>query len=274
MREPLLHFLLLGALLWTLTSHLTHSATERHIRISRADIAGIIANYRQQYGSQPSTAQLDALTDAFVREEIYYREAVQQGLDRDDEIVRRRLVQKYEFLQQDLATIPQPHEADLAAWYAAHQGQYRRPARVSFTQIYFSPDTRGEQAAYDNALRERSSLVSSGRTRAPQDGDAFPGTTDFSSLTAQDVERVFGPGSLSDSIFALPLATWSAPLRSGLGWHLVRVDAREPAQTPPQSEVSERVRRDWLEAQRERHNDDSYARLKARYTIEQPADKP
>ena len=267
LREPLLHFLVLGGLLYAASAALSGREDRQRILVSRADIAGISTNYELQYGVQPTDVQLNALIDAFVREEIYYREALSAGLDRNDEIVRRRLVQKYEFLQQDLASIPETDDATLNAWFREHRSQYEQPARISFTQVYFSPDRREEQAAYDRALRERASLTSSGRTRAPGDGDVFPGTTDFSALTAQDVERVFGPGQLSDQIFSLPRSTWSPPLRSGLGWHLIRIDAIEPAQIPAFSEVSERVRRDWSAAQRSRRNDDDYARLKARYTI-------
>jgi peptidyl-prolyl cis-trans isomerase C len=266
-REPLLHFVVLGAVLYFVSTWLTTHPEAQRIVVSRADIDGIATNYQLQYGARPSGQQLDALVDAFVREEIYYREALRNGLDRNDEIVRRRLVQKYEFLQQDLAAVPEPDEATLTAWFEQHRSQYQQPARVSFTQVYFSPDARGEQGARESAVRERARLVASGRVRAPEDGDLFPGTTDFSALTAQDIGRVFGDGTLSEQIFSLPASTWSAPLRSGLGWHLVRVDGVEPAQVPAYADVAARVRGDWLDAQRGQRNEDDYARLRAGYTI-------
>jgi peptidyl-prolyl cis-trans isomerase C len=266
-REPLLHFLILGAILYVVVGRLSAHTDAQRIIVTRADIDGIATNYRLQYGALPSGAQLDALVDAFVREEIYYREARNLGLDRDDEIVRRRLVQKFEFLQQDLATVPSPDERTLRDWFEAHRAHYAIPARVSFTQVYFSPDGQGEQAAHERALRERASLIRSGRARAPEDGDVFPGTSDFTALTADDIERVFGPGNLRDELLSLPVSSWSQPLRSGLGWHLVHVDAIQPAQTPAFADVSDRVRRDWFEAQRGQRNDDDYARLKRDYTV-------
>ena len=139
-REPLLHFVLLGALLYFVSTWLTAHPEAGRIVVSRADIDGIATNYQLQYGNRPSGQQLDALVDAFVREEIYYREALRNGLDRNDEIVRRRLVQKYEFLQQDLAAIQEPDEVALTTWFEQHRSQYQQPARVSFTQVYFSPD--------------------------------------------------------------------------------------------------------------------------------------
>lgn len=266
-REPFLHFVVLGALLFGLGEYLEARANFSRITITRDAVAGIITNYQLQYGITPVGRQLGSLLDQYVREEVFYHEALRLGLDRNDEIIRRRLVQKYEFLQQDLGIAHEPSEAELRSYFRAHEAQYQVPAKLTFTQVYFSPDHRGDEAARNAALRLRPQLAASHATRAAEQGDPFPGPTDYSALTQQDVARVFGSGSLTDAIFKLPPGEWSAPLRSGLGWHLIYLDGVQPARLATFEEASAALRRDYLEAERSRHNDEAFAKLKRNFTI-------
>ena len=122
--------------------------------------------YRRQYGAPPSPQQLDALVDRSITEEMIYREAVQVGLDKDDEIVRRRLIQKYEFLQQDINTPTPPTDAQLVHFYAVHPELYRVPERLTFTHVYFSPDSRGASGARNAAASLSTTLNGGTSTRA------------------------------------------------------------------------------------------------------------
>jgi peptidyl-prolyl cis-trans isomerase C len=266
-REPFLHFIALGALLFAFNEYLQARANFSRITVTRDEVAGIISNYQLQYGITPVGKQLDSLIDQFVREEVFYHEALRLGLDRNDEIIRRRLVQKYQFLQQDLAIAHEPSEAELRSYFQTHEAAYRVPAKLTFTQVYFSPDTRGDDGARDAARRLRAQLAATGATRAAAEGDAFPGPTDYAALTQQDVARVFGSGNLSDEIFRLPVGAWSPPLRSGLGWHLIYVDARQPLRGAEFAEVAQAVRRDYADAQRSHHNAEAFAKLKRSFTI-------
>src|SRR5579862_1905941 len=134
-REPFVHFVLLGAAMFFVSHHLEERSRFTRITITKEQVRGIADNYRLQYGVLPATRQLDALVDNFIREEIFYHEALKLGLDADDEIIRRRLVQKYEFLQQDLATPAEPTEFQLLDYYNQHLDQYRRPQTVTFTHV-------------------------------------------------------------------------------------------------------------------------------------------
>lgn len=266
-REPFLHFIALGALLFAFNEYLEARANFSRITVTRDDVAGIITNYQLQYGITPAGEQLQALIDQFVREEVFYHEALRLGLDKNDEIIRRRLVQKYEFLQQDLSIAREPDQAQLLAYFKDHALQYQLPAKVTFTQVYFSPDDRGEDSARNAAQRLRTQLQATGAIRAAGQGDSFPGSIDFSALTRADVARVFGTGELTDEIFKQPTGEWSPPLRSGLGWHLVYVNAVQPARVASFEEVADAVRRDYLDAQRTRHNAEAFAKLQKSFTI-------
>ena len=173
-REPFVHFILLGAAIFATSETIEHFTTQYRVVVGPDRVARLADTYRLQFGQQPTATEVKTLVDNYVREEIEYRESLALGLDRDDEIVRRRLVQKYEFLQQDLQSLEDPSDKTLRAWYAAHPDAYGQPATRSFTQVYFSPDHGGEDAAEHRAEAELKKLAASNVARAPNDGDALP----------------------------------------------------------------------------------------------------
>jgi hypothetical protein len=267
LREPFLHFLLLGGLLFAVNEYLEQRARFTRIAITKEVIEGIATNYALQYGARPVGAQLDSLVDEYIREEVFYHEALKLGLDRDDEIIRRRLVQKYEFLQQDLAVEQEPSREQLKAYYGEHLGDYRTPERVTFTQVYFSPDSRGEAGARADARRVAALLRERGIDRAVDEGDRFAGPTDYSAASADELSRVFGKEGLAREIFSVPLNRWSEPIHSGLGWHIVLVSARRPPELAGFEQSEDAVRRDYLESVRARRNAQVYAQLKRHFEI-------
>jgi peptidyl-prolyl cis-trans isomerase C len=266
--EPFLHFLVLGALLFGIDQYLEARSKFTHVVITPEIVRGIAENYRLQYGSLPTQERLDALLEARIREEVFYREALRLGLDQDDEIIRRRLVQKYEFLQHDLEIIAEPDEQTLRAFFDANQRRYQLPDTVSFSHIYFSPDTRGEQGARADAAHIASALTTVGVSRAPDEGDPFPGPSDFARVSQDELSRVFGREGLASGVFALPASRWSDPIRSGLGWHIVYVNSRESARSASFHDVREVVRRDYLEAAQAKRNDAAYEKLQRGFVIE------
>ncbi|MDB6107079.1 MAG: hypothetical protein JWO52_7078 [Gammaproteobacteria bacterium] len=266
-REPFVHFVLLGAALFFVNHYLEERSRFARITITREQVQGIAENYRLQYGGLPSVQQLDALVSNFIREEIFYHEALKLGLDADDEIIRRRLVQKYEFLQQDLATPAEPAEPQLLDYYHEHLDQYRRPQTVTFTHVYFSTDGRGETRAREAAQAIASSLNLRGLSRAVDDGDRFPGPYDFTALSQDELGRVFGKEGLAQSIFEVEPNHWSQPLRSGFGWHTVHVSAREPGRQATFDEACDDVRRDYIQGERDRRNAETIAKLRRSFAV-------
>jgi hypothetical protein len=220
LKEPFFHFILLGILLFSFNEYLEERANHREIVVTAAQIQGIADNYRLQYGNLPSKEQLQALVDSFIKEEVFYHEALRLNLDKEDEIIRRRLVQKFEFLQQDLAVNKEPSEAELLAFYENHQHDYLIPNKVSFTHIYFSTDVRGQEGAKQAASQTLVRLQQTALPRAPEWGDTFPGLYDFTGLAQADVKRLFGDSELASQVFSVPVNSWLGPFRSGYGWHL------------------------------------------------------
>ena len=259
LREPLLHFLVLGAGLFVLFGLVGGQAEERPDRIvvTEAKIENLAELFKRTWRRPPSQAELEGLIEDHVKEEILYREALALGLERDDIVIRRRLRQKMEFVSEDVAQPAEPTEDELQAFLAEHADRFREPSRVSFAQVYLSPDRRGEDA-WSDAERVLVAL-DAGRSDPAEAGDPFLLEQDYRELAAQDVERLFG-GAFAAQVAELPVGRWSGPVESGYGLHLVLVRERTPARLPDLAEVRDAVANEWRAVRREEANRAFYER--------------
>ncbi|MGH6908999.1 MAG: peptidyl-prolyl cis-trans isomerase [Phenylobacterium sp.] len=262
--EPLLHFLVIGLLIFAGAQAWRGAHDARRIVVTPERTAELVTKYRLQFGAPPTTAQLEGLVEAYIQEEALYREGKAMGLDRDDEIVRRRISQKVEFLQQDRGLPAAPSDADLARYFEAHAATYATPIRTTFSHLYFSTDAVGEGPARTRAAHALDELKAGA---SDVGADPFPDLNDYSNLAETEAVRLFGDSELAHRLPTAPVGQWSGPYRSGYGWHLVRVDARTPAARPALSDVRDQVREDYLHAAQGQANAQALARLKARYTV-------
>lgn len=267
-REPFLQFLALGLIVFLATGWSAGTPERYHVTIGPDDVRRLATGYEWQFGRPPTAAELDHLVDRHIEEEILYREGVALGLDRDDEIVRRRVVQKLQFLQEDTALVPEPDDAALRAYRARHADRYREPARATFRHLYFSPDDGGPQAARARAAAVLAPRANDAAGPAPAAGDPFPGRDRHAAVDAAGLARVFGDSELSRTLFGLPPGAWHGPLRSGYGWHLVYVETIVPAREPPFAEVRDEVRTDYIDEQRQVINAAALAAIKSRYVVQ------
>jgi parvulin-like peptidyl-prolyl isomerase len=268
-REPLVHFLLAGLIL-CLASELyrRHTDTQRILMTPQRE-AQLARRYALQFGVAPDTATLAQLVERDIEEEILFRRGLALELDRDDEIVRRRIVQKMQFLLQDLRAPAEPDDAQLSAYYQAHLDRYTAPARATFSHIYFAADAGGDQQAQARAARALEALSRDG-TEAASLGDAFPDLSHFSAYEPQQVQRLFGLTEFSAAVFTAPLQHWMGPYRSSYGWHLVRVDARQPASQRELAGVRDQVRTDFLLEAQQRANVAAFTDLARTFTVVRP----
>ena len=272
LREPLLLFLVLGALLFGLHTLVTDQSpepdTDMRIQVTTADIDRLRAGWQSQTGRPPQPQELQGLIDNFIREEVLVREALALGLDRKDTIVRRRLVQKMNFLVEDLALLNEPTEADVSDYFKQNPDQYRLPPRISFTHIYFSWDRRGD-AAQSDAERALNQLAAADQPplRSPELGEPFALPYEYSLQPPQEVAQLFGQ-SFADKLFDLAPATWQGLLVSSYGLHLVHVQERVEGRLPELVEVREQVLQDLIRERRQEAKARAYAVLRDRYEIE------
>ncbi len=270
LKDPLLHFLLLGAVLFAVDAGRegTDELTPRQLRVDAATQQRLAALWERKWLRPPTPAEMQGLVDGHIREEILYREALALGLERDDTIVRRRLAQKLEFLFEDLVQPVDPTPAELAAWYEARRDAYRQPERFHFVQLYFSPDRPGTAAA-DDAEQALLALRAAGGSPAATGrglGDATLLPFELSATTPDRIDRQFGPG-FADRLAEQPDGRWSGPIESTFGLHLVYVLRRDSGRLPPLDAVRDVVLRDYLREQREAANEAMYQELRSRYRI-------
>ena len=269
-KDPLLLFVLLGAVLvlaWSALSGRLAGDEAKRITMDSEEIELLAANWERQWQRPPTEAELRGLVDARVREEILYRTAQSMGLDRNDVVVRRRMVQKMELLSQDLATITDPPEAELRAYFEENRDSYRVPPRISFRHVYFNLDRRG----YERAESDARALLMELRDADPDRidvaslGDRFMLASEYRLRTPEEIAREFG------SAFAEATADlgpgWHGPVGSGYGTHLVEITERVESRVPEFEQVRDRVATDYARVRRERANQLLLEGLSADYEV-------
>jgi parvulin-like peptidyl-prolyl cis-trans isomerase-like protein len=272
LREPLLHFLVLGAALFGVNALLSARAPGRaSIVVTRGRIESMAAAFALTWQRPPTARELDGLIRDYVREEAAVREAVALGLDQDDVVIRRRLRQKLEFVSEDAAAQAEPTDAELRAWLAAHPGDFGLDPTSTFSQVFLDPSRHSDLATDAARL-----LVHLRRSGASPDittlGDPFLLGHWFDKLPAREVKSQFGE-KFAASMDSLAPGQWQGPIESGYGAHLVFVHARSAGHVPPLAEVRDPVRRAWANAQRDSAVERLYRRLLRNYvvTVERPA---
>ncbi len=267
-REPLVHFLLIGAALFLLFEW-TRGADGGRIVITRGQIGHLAQNFQIVWLRPPTDEELKGLVDDYVREEVAIREALAMGLDRDDTIIRRRLRQKLEFMVEDAIEAHPPTDEDLMLWLEKHPESFRSEPAISFRQVYVSRDRRGGDA--DSFARE----ILDDLTRGGSDasiasiealGDSLMLPRDVSLSPRSDVGRIFGE-DFAAKVLALDPGRWMGPIESGYGLHLVLVRERVEGRLPALAEVRDVVERELVAARRKAELEASYERLLSKYEV-------
>jgi hypothetical protein len=267
-REPLLHFLLLGAALFLLYRVLNggESDAPREIVVTEARVQALAENFAKTWMRPPTPQELKGLVDDYVAEEVYYREAIAMGLDSDDTIIRRRLRQKMEFISEDVAAAVPPTEAQLHEYLANNAEKFLEPPRLTFQQVFFSTERRGEAARAD-AERLLADLSAGRGPAMPQEaGDPTLLPPAMEAADSQDIANSFGT-DFASAVDDAPVGQWVGPVQSGFGLHLVRVDQREAGTAPTLEQIRPIVQREWEAAQRKSVNDAFLAKLLAKYDV-------
>ena len=260
---PVLRFALIGGALFVLAQGLAPAPGGR-IELTPALLEGLEQDHLRRRGRPPTEAERRALIDRWAEQEALYREALALGLDRGDVIVRRRLVQKMQFVLEAEAEPGDPTDAQLASFYSAHRDRYARPPRVDLSQVFLDRGRRGSTTVADAAaLRARLQAGTAPETL----GDPHLHGAVLAGRGADELTAIFGAAGAA-AVLALPAGEWSPPLESPHGLHLVRIDSRRPGYLPPLAEVRAAVAADWRTAERDRLAAAAIERLRARYAVD------
>lgn len=259
LREPLVHFILAGALVFALLSGRTPDLGERRIVVDERVVAGLVNRFQDSFRRMPTKDETDGMIRDWVQDQVYYREALSLGLDKDDEVVVRRLRRKMEAMAVDEAESRSPSDAELQALIDKDPARYTEDPRTSFEQVYLGPDTPENR-------QKAEAMLSRLRRGEGVSGDPLPIPGSFKDASGEDISGQFGDE------FAIALRNvspggWTGPLASGLGLHLVRVSARKAPQPPVLAKVRQRVENDWRATANARARDEAYARMLKGYDV-------
>jgi hypothetical protein len=275
LREPLIHFLLIGAALFALYHFVqparSASPSSKEIQVSPDELAQLAVLFQSQWKRDPTPDEFGHLVEQKVQSEVLYREALAMGLDKNDEIVKRRLALKMQFLAEDVAAAREPTTDELKSWFEKNRAKFAQPPRLSFRHLYFSPDRRGTRARED-AAKALARLAGQPEDTKVAEGvaDAFMFQEYYRDRAPDYLGKEFGP-QFAVAVERLKPGSWQGPIESGFGWHLVFMDTVIPGRVPEFEEIEADVKTAWLSERKALAWDKAYKEMRAKYTVLLPA---
>jgi hypothetical protein len=266
-----LHFLLIGAALFAAYHYMQPASSpepsSKEIRLSVDELSQLAVLFRSQWRRDPTTEEFGRMVEQKVQSEVLYREALAMGLDKNDEIVKRRMAQKMQFLAEDVAAAREPTTGELKAWFATNREKFAMPKRVSFRHLYFSPDRRGKNTATEAASALANLAGQPQDAKLPESfADPFMFQEYYRDRAPDYVGKEFGP-QFAQAVEKLPTGSWQGPIESGYGWHLVFVDTVIPGRIPELEEIEGDVKTAWLAEQKTQAWDKAYQEMRTKYTV-------
>jgi PPIC-type PPIASE domain len=263
-REPLVHFLLIGLLLFLVYGRVApESADSRTIEVSKARIEGLSKQFESVWNRPPSSEELRGIIDSYVRDEVLYREGMALGLDGDDPVIKRRVRQKLEVISEEAGNQVAATDAELSAYLSKNADKFQQRPILSFEQVFFSGDAPVSQV--EQQSRDALAALNKG-TPATDVGQPTMLPARVEAMPADLVARDFGD-EFAKKLESLPLNVWQGPIASGFGAHLVRVTTRKPAELPPLADIRPLVLREWENARRERNRAEVLKSMMKNYTV-------
>lgn len=262
-REPLLHFALIGALLFGISAYFSAGDSRRdEIVVTQSRIDHLASVFERRWQRPPTEQEIKRLVDNFVREEVLYREAINLGLDRDDTVIRRRLRMKMEFLARDLVDAIEPGEGILHEYFVANAGRYQKPAELTLRQIYFNRDAHKNP---DSAIETARALLWEGMP-ASELGDRSLLLERYEAQSPEQLDHLFGDG-FAKQLEELPRGEWAGPIESAYGLHLVLLESVRDGRPARFEDVTKTVLRDWQTEEREKILEAQYDSYRSSYEL-------
>lgn len=230
------------------------------------NVIEITESHKEFIRQQVELAGYDAAMQNWIEEEMLYREGVKLGLDKDDLIVKRRVVQKMRFLLEGMTPLQEPTQEQLQAWLDKNPQKFQTGQNLQFQHYFFSRGKRGDQALFDARALLAQLRAPSGAGQSTQ-ADPFPLDASQNPVPLNQVARDMG-GELSKRIDTLPVGEWSEPMNSALGVHLVKVTHKTEGRTMTVQEAGALLKSDLIAAQRATLNEASTAALLSTYKVE------
>ena len=266
LKEPFFHFILIGIALFILYGIVNkQSSSKNTILINDFDVSSIIASWEMQWKRPPTEKELQNLIAQNIKQEIFYQEALNMNLDHNDEIIKRRLSQKMQFLSNDIAAMIEPTDEKLKTYYQEYADKYLSPTSYSLYQITFSPDKRVNN--YNDALETLKQFPEATFEEMKDWGDSLPFDYYFENVNANELGLQLG-SKFPAALESQELNKWVGPIPSGFGYHLVYITEKIEPQLPDINTIKDAVLRDYEYDNQKEVNELIYKELKKKYDIE------
>ncbi len=260
LQEPLLHFLVVGSLLFFyLSGNDTHSKLQ--VSITQGKIKQLTAQFNKSRQRYPSDEELNALINNQIREDLAFAHGVQMGLIENDSIIKRRVQQKIEFMLNDSIASIEPGREELQAYLDAHKDQYTIAPRYTFKQIYINPEQHENSTAFIAQLQSKEL-----NKVYKNVGDIIMVQNEFSQVSSAQIARLLGRDFVK-SLETLALHSWQGPVKSAYGLHLVKIESKIPRHLATLEEIEVEVRRDFRSYSQKRAINAFYDELKMKYDV-------
>ena len=265
-KEPFIHFILIGAALFLLYGMVNKTSDSKNtIVINDFDVESIISKWEMQWKRLPTEQELQKLIELNIKQEIFYQEALKMNLDHNDEIIKRRLAQKMEFLSNDIASLVEPTDEDLEKYFQEHIEKYQLPYSYSLYQITFSRDKREDN--YKDALEVLEKFPDASFEEMNRKGDNLPFSYFFENINADELGLQLG-SKFSEALQQQETGKWTGPIPSGFGYHLIYIINKENPKAPEFESVKNAVLRDYEFDMQNNVKEQIYEELKKNYTIQ------
>lgn len=277
-REPLLHFGLIGAIIFGVSAFWTKSApgavetrqgVSRQIHLSESRLRELFAQFKQNEGHPPSSGELNKAADDWVHDEVLYREGLIAGLDRNDPVIRQRLVKLMQWYLVGASSGGEPGESEMRQHFEANQERYRSSGGLAFEQVFFSTKRRGPTAETDARMTLRSfeAGTQTGIEVAIGHGDSMGGDKSAEELQRGKQEELaakFGAPFVA-LVEKLPLGKWAGPYQSPIGWHVVKHG--QPS-NPTFEELRAQIRSEIIASRGSASPEAAFQELRRKYDVE------
>lgn len=268
-REPLLHFLLIGLALFLWYGRVAPDGTDAsRIVITQAQVDVLARQFEATWSRPPTPTELRGLVDTYVTDEMLFREGRELGLGEDDAVIRRRIRQKYQVMSEELLATEPPSDEELAKYLERHADRFRSAGTMTFEQVIVADVGAGAEREVDRArkaLEDGADPINVGRPTM------LPSREDAAALDL--VARDFGQEFVRQ-LEQVPLGQWHGPVQSPFGTHVVRVTQRTPGALPALDDIRVAVTREWERERRERALEANLAELRRKYPVVNEAQLP
>jgi len=269
--DPIFHFIIIGGLLFALDGFFLSTTNPKYlINIDQYRIDWIKNTSFKENGNIPNRQVLSGLIHNDIKQEVFFREALSLNLEKDDVIVRRRLIEKFKFMLEGMTNMSPPTEMQLSEFYRQNPDLFIQPERYSFTHYYFSTEER--EHAKEDAEYSLKNYLSINSNLKPTDsinkkiGDPFIMRYHYNNLNKTQISTNFGD-EFTKNLTSQTVGNWTGPIESIYGWHLIKISDRRESNLPNFGNIKEKIEIEFQKHQRIITNKRMYEALLAKYKI-------